>query len=278
MTALIFYRTTEPKTPKIDRDWTLKERLAFKRPANLASELMQLLPADVKKTLGDYQPTDPTFRKLAHSYGKVSELWLQVGRSIGIWDFSVEQAAFIQLAVYLDSINVRIRLNLLFDRPTKANSLEYFCLKEPDYQGVIRFTDDRLTVPDNLFEKVLRKQLDVFRTYCDYLDDILMIPGEQEASETDENPDNVLLESVYPQRESANQVEHIDLSDDGLDEKWAAMMENGHQPITSPSQPAIDNDGNNLTVSDEDISQMLQVTGDLMEHEAEPKSDGDTQT
>lgn len=177
----IYYRTLEPKTAKIERDWSLRERSAFNnKPALSVADLMKLMPERALKPLGDFQPTDEVFRKLATGYGKVSEAWLKLGRMIGVWDFSVDQAAFIQVAVFLDSINVRVRPHLVVEDTNRANSIEYFCFGDPDYQGTIRYYGDRLAVPENLFERVLRTRLDVFKLYCNYLQEVLEIPGESD--------------------------------------------------------------------------------------------------
>lgn len=216
----IFYRTVDPKTPKIDRDWSLKERLAFgNQPALSVAELTKIFPERALNSLGDFKPTDEVFRKLATGYGKVSEPWLRLGRTIGVWDFSVDQAAFIAVAVFLDSLNVRVKLHLSVEDTTRGNSIEYFCLGDPDYQGLIRYYNDRLAITPNLFERVLRKRIDVFKLYCDYLPDVLEIPGEsdiptllylaeKEASENAEKVEVNELDTVVNHQLS-------DLSEDG---------------------------------------------------------------
>jgi hypothetical protein len=172
------YRTVEPRTDRILKDWILKERLAFKREPSLpVSELQAILPPRCKEQLGNFKPTDNVFRKMSQGFNRVSDVWIELMRFVGVQDFSPEQAIFGTVSTFLDSENVRVKLNVSYDAPSRKNSIDVLCLNEPTHQGLIRYEGDRLTFPPSIFEAVIDRRLNVYGLYCDNLSDLLLIPG-----------------------------------------------------------------------------------------------------
>lgn len=177
MTPIPTYRTRVPRTDRILRDWIKAERLAFNRNVSLPlSDLSAIIPEQCKEQLGNFKPTDPVFRKMSNGFNNVSDVWLELMRFIGVWDFSVEQAIMGTVSVFLDNENVRVKLLQSTNNASRANQIEFFCLSEPDYQGVIRYQGDRLILPQILFGAVIERRLNVYKLNCDYLSDVLFIP------------------------------------------------------------------------------------------------------
>jgi hypothetical protein len=172
------YRTVEPRTDRILKDWILKERLAFDLEASLSvSELQAILPPQCKEQLGEFKPTDNVFRKMSQGFNRVSDVWIELMRFIGVSDFSPEQAILGTVSTFLDSENVRVKLNASYDAPHRKNSIEVLCLNEPTHQGLIRYEGDRLSFPPSIFEAVIDRRLNVYELYCENLSDLLLIPG-----------------------------------------------------------------------------------------------------
>lgn len=172
------YRTFEPRTDRILKDWILKERLAFNlEPSLSVSELQAILPPRCKEQLGEFKPTDNIFRKMSQGFNRVSDVWIELMRFIGVSDFSPEQAIFGTVSTFLDSENVRVKLNASYDAPSRRNSIEVLCLNEPTHQGLIRYEGDRLSFPPSIFEAVIDRRLNVYNLYCENLSDLLLIPG-----------------------------------------------------------------------------------------------------
>lgn len=178
MTPIPTYRTQIQRTDRILKDWILKERLAFNRvPSLTVSDLSAMLPRQAKEQLGKLKPTDAVFRKLSSGFNNVSDVWIELSRFIGIEDFSAEQAIFGTISVFLDKENVRVKLHKATDEPSRENSIEVFCLNEPDYQGRICYEGYRLSIPPSIFAAVIERRLNVYQLYCEDLSDILLIPG-----------------------------------------------------------------------------------------------------
>lgn len=172
------YRTQKHLTDRILGDWILKERLAFNlEPSLTVAELQEALPEKCKQQLGELKPTDNTFRKLSSGFNKVSDVWIELMRFVGVQDFSPEQAIFGTVSTFLDSENVRVKLNTFCDGVHRKNSIEVFCLKEPSYQGLIRYEGERLSFPPSIFEAVIDRRLNVYSLYCENLSDLLLISG-----------------------------------------------------------------------------------------------------
>lgn len=206
------YRTKPHTTERILRDWVLKERLAFNlEPSKPSGVLQACLPESCKKQLGEWKPTDNVFRKMSSGFNNVSDVWIELMRFIGVWDFSPEQAILGTIGSFLDKENVRIKLNAVENNASRLNSIEVLCLSEPSYQGVIRYEGDRLSVPATIFEAVVERRLNVYKMSCDYLSEVLLIPDEDltESAETlpmflsaefdetdDENEDSPELEAT----------------------------------------------------------------------------------
>jgi len=172
------YRTTEYRTDRILKDWILKERLAFNLDPSLSvSELQKILPPKCKEQLGDFKPTDNVFRKMSSGFNKVSDVWIELMRFIGVQDFTPEQAILGTVSTFLDDENVRVKLNASYDEPHCKNSIDVLCLNEPSYQGLIRYEGDRLSFPPSIFETVIDRRLNVYALYCENLSDVLLIPG-----------------------------------------------------------------------------------------------------
>lgn len=181
------YRTQEARTQKILGKWKLYEQLAFDLKESLPVEsLVEILPARTKEQLGDFKAIDATFRKLSAGFQNVSEVWIELGRLIGVWDFSVQQTLLGLVAVFLDKENVRVKLHTLIDDTNRGNFIEVICLDRPEMQGKICYEGDRLSFPQVIFEAVIERRLQVYRLNCDYLDEILVIPSESQTSEESE--------------------------------------------------------------------------------------------
>lgn len=179
------YRTQEARTPKILGKWIHYEQLAFNLEESLPlSDLVGILPLRTKEQLGDFKPTDPAFRKLSAGFDKISDVWIELARFIGIWDFSVEQTLFGLVAVVLDKENVRVKLNAVLNDASRLNSIEFICLDRPHLQGTIRYlAGERLVFPDIIFETVIERRLNIYRLNCDYLGEILAIPSDSLTAE-----------------------------------------------------------------------------------------------
>lgn len=188
------YRTTNPRTPRVLTMWIKSERLAFDRKPSLAvEELLTLLPTE---RVGDISPSDESFkvfRKISYNFNNVSEVWIGLMRFIGIPDFSIEQAILGSLAVALDNENVRVGLHQTGDDSNRKNTIEVFCLDEPDYQGFIKYEADRLrlSIPPSIFSAFVNRHLSLYQKSCSYLSQILVIPAveteEETAIETEED-------------------------------------------------------------------------------------------
>lgn len=175
---MLTYRTQEHRTDRILKDWILKERLAFNlEPSLPVADLQEALPEECKQQLGELKPTDNIFRKMSSGFNKVSDVWIELMRFVGVQDFSPEQAIFGTVSTFLDSENVRVKLNASYDAPHRKNSIEVLCLNEPTYQGLIRYEGDRLSFPLSIFEAVINRRLDVYSLYCENLSGLLLIPG-----------------------------------------------------------------------------------------------------
>lgn len=179
------YRTQEARTPKILGKWIHLEQLAFKLEESLPlNDLVGILPLRTKEQLGDFKPTDPVFRKLSAGFDKISDVWIELARFIGIWDFSVEQTLFGLVAVILDKENVRVKLNAVLNDASRLNSIEFICLDRPHLQGTIGYlAGSRLVFPDIIFETVIERRLNIYRLNCDYLGEILAIPSDSLTAE-----------------------------------------------------------------------------------------------
>lgn len=188
MTPIPTYRTQLHRTDRILKDWILKERLAFDRAQSFSvSELAAVLPKLCKEQLGKLKPTDAVFRKLSSGFNNVSDVWIELMRFIGVEDFSAEQAIFGTVSVFLDKENVRVKLRPATDEPSRENSIEVFCLNEPNYQGTIAYEGDRLSFPPSIFDAVIERRLNVYNLNCEYLSNVLFIPdsviAEQNATD-----------------------------------------------------------------------------------------------
>ena len=176
------YRTIEPRTPRVLKMWIKDERLAFDRkPSSTVKELLEVLPTE---QVGDIRPDDKTFeifRKISYNFSNVSEVWIRLMRFIGIPDFSIEQAILGSVAVMLDHEGVRVGLHQVGDGSNRKNSIEVFCLNEPDYQGFIRYEADRvhLSLPPSIFSAFVKRHLSLYeKHYSDYTL-FLTIPAEE---------------------------------------------------------------------------------------------------
>lgn len=181
------YRTTNPRTPRVLTKWIKSERLAFDRKPSLAvDKLLKLLPTE---RVGDISPSHEAFkifRKIAYDFNNVSEVWIGLMRFIGIPDFSIEQAILGSLAVALDKENVRVGLHQTGDDSNRKNTIEVFCLDEPDYQGFIKYEADhlRLSIPPSIFSAFVNRRLSLYEESCSYLSQVLVIPGVETEEET----------------------------------------------------------------------------------------------
>lgn len=185
------YRTKVQNTDRILRDWTLKERLAFNLESSLTlSDLSAMLPEGCKTQLGEFKPTDNTFRKMSSGFSQVSDIWIELMRFVGVEDFSPEQAILGTVSTFLDKENVRIRLKVSEEKPSRKNSIELLCLNEPSYQGRICYEGDRLSFPPSIFEAVIERRLNVYQSYCENLSEILLIP-QTKSIESDELDDSI---------------------------------------------------------------------------------------
>lgn len=215
------YRTQKHLTDRILGDWILKERLAFNlEPCLTVAELQKALPERCKQQLGELKPTDNTFRKLSSGFNKVSDVWIELMRFVGVQDFSPEQAIFGTVSTFLDSENVRVKLNASYDAPHRKNSIEVFCLKEPSYQGLIRYEGDRLSFPLSIFEAVINRRLDVYSLYCENLSDLLLIPGVSDPQSLLIAENNARLAEEHrgvdrqPELDEFNIIDELDESDE----------------------------------------------------------------
>jgi hypothetical protein len=198
-----YYQTQEPKSASISKRWTIAERLAFNNSVCMKSfELADHLPPEALKVLGNQDPTNEQFRRLAVGFNKVSDFWLQVGRCLQIEDFTVEQCLLVLIANHLDSLNVRVNLVLGSSTPDrKHNFFSYFCLSDCDFQGLVSFEDGQLIIPDNLFQSAIALRLNIYREFCPDIEKRLFIPGSDKVEPKAEEEEEEEEEEVEPKEE-----------------------------------------------------------------------------
>jgi hypothetical protein len=226
------YRTKPHGTERLLRDWNLKERLAFNlESSRTVAELQACLPESCKQQLGELKPTETVFRKMSSGFNNVSDVWIELMRFIGVWDFSPEQAILGTVSTFLDKENVRIRLNVSENEPSRKNSIELLCLNEPIYQGSIGYEGDRLSFPPSIFEAVIERRLNVYQLYCENLSEILLIPQTKsiESDELDDSIDSLELEAA--RIEEAARDAHLDELAEERDAERMADVYSGSDEI-----------------------------------------------
>ena len=226
------YRTIQPRTPRVLKMWIKDERLAFDRkPSSTVEELLEILPTE---QVGDIRPDDKTFevfRKISYNFSNVSEVWIRLMRFLGIPDFSIEQAILGSVAVMLDHEGVRVGLHQVGDGSNRRNSIEVFCLNEPDYQGFIRYEADRLhlSIPPSIFSAFVKRHLSLYEKYCSNYTLFLTIPVEEveEVEEVDRKPESKLFDilGVGEDVEKVEEEKEGDIEDD--DEEYEGFEGDG---------------------------------------------------
>lgn len=261
------YRTIEPRTDRILKDWILKERLAFDlEPSLPVSELQAILPPRCKEQLGEFKPTDNVFRKMSQGFNRVSDVWIELMRFIGVSDFSPEQAILGTVSTFLDSENVRVKLNASYDTPHRKNSIEVLCLNEPTHQGLIRYEGDRLSFPPSIFEAVIDRRLNVYQLYCEKLPDLLLIPGVSDPHSLLIAENNARLAEEH--RGSDEQPELDELDALSAEDPWINSPEGTIESIYKPDGSAV----YEAEPSQDDIREHNELIGSLIE-DTEPSDD-----
>ena len=262
------YRTIEPRTDRILKDWILKERLAFDLEASLSvSELQAILPPRCKEQLGEFKPTDNVFRKMSQGFNRVSDVWIELMRFIGVSDFSPEQAILGTVSTFLDSENVRVKLNASYDAPHRKNSIEVLCLNEPTHQGLIRYEGDRLSFPPSIFEAVIDRRLNVYNLYCENLSDLLLIPGISDPQSLLLAENNARLAEEH--RGSDEQPELDGLDALSAEDPWMDSPEETIEDIYEPDGSAI----HETEPSHDDVREHNELITSLMTDDVEVSDD-----
>jgi hypothetical protein len=259
------YRTVEPRTDRILKDWILKERLAFDLEASLSvSELQAILPPQCKEQLGEFKPTDNVFRKMSQGFNRVSDVWIELMRFIGVSDFSPEQAILGTVSTFLDSENVRVKLNTSYDAPHRKNSIEVLCLNEPTHQGLIRYEGDRLSFPASIFEAVIDRRLNVYELYCENLSDLLLIPGVSD-------PQSLLIaeNNARLAEEPRGLGEQSELDAVSAEDLWMDSPEGTIEGIYKPDGSAV----YEAEPSHDNVREHIELIGSLMTDDAETSDD-----
>lgn len=205
------YRTTEHRTDRILKNWLNQEELAFQLETSRSlKELQAALPESCKEQFGNLKPTDNTFRKMSSGFNNVSDIWLELMRLLGVEDFSPEQAILGSVSTVLDKENVRVRLNISEDKPSRRNSIEVLCLDTPKYQGLIRYEGDRLSFPNSIFEAVIDRRLQVYQMNCEDLQDRLLIPGVSDPQSLLIAKNNARLAEEHRGLDEAPELDELD--------------------------------------------------------------------
>jgi hypothetical protein len=259
------YRTVEPRTDRILKDWILKERLAFDLEASLSvSELQAVLPPRCKEQLGEFKPTDNVFRKMSQGFNRVSDVWIELMRLIGVSDFSPEQAILGTVSTFLDSENVRVKLNASYDAPHRKNSIEVLCLNEPTHQGLIRYEGDRLSFPASIFEAVIDRRLNVYKLYCENLSDVLLIPGVSDPQSLLIAENNARLAEEHRGLDEQSELDAVSAED-----PWMDSPEGTIEGIYKPDGSAV----YEAELSHDDVREHIELIGSLITDDAEASED-----
>lgn len=224
------YRTREHRTSRILQNWLNQEELAFQLQTSLPlKELQAALPESCKEQFGKLKPTDNTFRKMSSGFSKVSDIWLELMRLLGVEDFSPEQAIFGNVSVVLDNENVRVKLNIFENQPSRQNSIEVLCLNTPKYQGLIRYEGNRLSFPNSIFKAVIDRRLEVYLMNCEDLQDRLLIPRVSDPQSLLIAENNARLAEERRQLDEQAELALFDEIDklDELDENSGVLTEDG---------------------------------------------------
>jgi hypothetical protein len=259
------FRTVEHRTDRILKDWILKERLAFNlEPSLSVSELQAILPPRCKEQLGDFKPTDNVFRKMSQGFNRVSDVWIELMRFIGVSDFSPEQAILGTVSTFLDSENVRVKLNTSYDAPHRKNSIEVLCLNEPTHQGLIRYEGDRLSFPPSIFEAVIDRRLSVYSLYCENLKDLLLIPSVSD-------PQSLLIaeNNARLAEEPRGLGEQSELDAVSAEDPWMDSPERTIEGIYKSDGSAI----YEAEPSHDDVQEHIELIGSLMTDDAKTSDD-----
>src|SRR4028118_371823 len=262
------YRTIEPRTDRILKDWILKERLAFDLEASLSvSELQAILPPRCKEQLGEFKPTDNVFRKMSQGFNRVSDVWIELMRFIGVSDFSPEQAILGTVSTFLDSENVRVKLNASYDAPHRKNSIEVLCLNEPTHQGLIRYEGDRLSFPASIFEAVIDRRLNVYELYCENLSNVLLIPGVSD-------PHSLLIAENNAQLAAESkgldeQPELYEFNGVSAEDPWMDTPEGTIEAIYRPDGSAV----SEAEPGQDDVREHIELIESLMTDDGEVSDD-----
>lgn len=201
-----YHKTVSVKTlsDRIKREQALAERLAFgNTECQTLEELEALLPDFTSQKLGAIDSTKESFRKIASGYQKVSDIWLAMGRLLGIEDFSLEQCVLVVCANYLDNLKVRVEPILNVNEPSREhNYLVYFCMADPDFQGIIQFDGDKLSIPENLFDAVVRLRLASYTLFHN-VDELLVIQPAAAEEESNMTVDVRKMTIILPLKPTA---------------------------------------------------------------------------
>lgn len=243
------YRTKIQGTDRILKDWILKERLAFNLETSLTvSDLSAMLPNRCKEQLGDFKPTDNVFRKMSSGFNNVSDIWIELMRFIGVWDFSAEQAILGTVSTFLDKENVRVKLNEAYKDASRSNSIEVLCLNEPSYQGLIRYEGDRLSFPPSIFDAFVERRLNVYNLNCEYLSDVLLIPGVSD-------PKSLLIAEMKGSIDGATKEEDLSESAETLPQFLTDELDDSEE---SEESPELEAERNAEAATDARLEQMAE--------------------